>query len=77
MINLLKFVFGLIGSILAIYILITKMYDLLPLMSFFMGLMLFVMGIFDFTENRKITGYTLFLASGFVLFVAVYSFISW
>ncbi|MGA5663680.1 DUF3953 domain-containing protein [Bacillus bombysepticus] len=76
MINLLKFAFGLIGSILAIYILITKTYNLLPLMSFFMGLMLFMMGIFDFKENRKITGYTLFLASGFVIFVAVYTFIT-
>lgn len=76
MINLLKFIFGLFGSILAIYILITKTYGLLPLMSFFMGLMLLMMGVFDFKESRKITGYSLFLASGFVIFVAVYTFIT-
>lgn len=78
MLNLLRIIFGFIGGILAIYMLVTGNYlvSLLSLMSLFMGLMFFVMGVSDVKKSHKFSGYSMFLASGFIIFVAVYTFIT-
>ncbi|MDM5185911.1 DUF3953 domain-containing protein [Bacillus sp. DX4.1] len=75
MLTLLKIIFGLISCILAVYSLITDKFEIMPFMSLFMGLMILMTGLSDLKENRKTSAYTLFLASGFIIFVAVYTFI--
>ncbi|MBU4642723.1 DUF3953 domain-containing protein [Bacillus toyonensis] len=74
MLTLLKIIFGLIGCILAIYYLRTDKFEIMSLMSLFMGLLILMTGISDLKENQKASAYTLFLASGFIIFVAVYNF---
>ncbi|MGY0692354.1 DUF3953 domain-containing protein [Virgibacillus sp. FSP13] len=45
---------------------------ILPYVLLLMGLMLIVMGITEF-QKQKTTSFTLFLASGFSIFVAIYT----
>ncbi|EEM14082.1 DUF3953 domain-containing protein [Bacillus pseudomycoides] len=47
----------------------------MSLMTLFMGLMFLMFGLSDLKENRKASAYTFFLASGFIIFVAIYTFI--
>ncbi|KAB2458207.1 DUF3953 domain-containing protein [Bacillus sp. CH126_4D] len=75
MLTLLKITFGLISCILAVYSLITDKFEVMPYMSLFVGLMVLMTGFSDLKENRKASAYTLFLASGFIIFVAIYTFI--
>ncbi|MEI4623734.1 DUF3953 domain-containing protein [Bacillus pfraonensis] len=75
MLTILKIVFGLITSFLAIYSLITDTFEFMSLMTLFMGLMFLMFGLSDLKGNRKASAYTLFLASGFIIFVAVYTWI--
>ncbi|MDM5465468.1 DUF3953 domain-containing protein [Bacillus cereus] len=75
MLTLLKIIFGLISCILAVYSLITDKFEIMPYMSLFVGLMILMTGLSDLKENRKASAYTLFLASGFIIFVAIYTFI--
>ncbi|TEA46686.1 DUF3953 domain-containing protein [Bacillus sp. BH2] len=76
MLTLLKVIFGLIGCILAMHYLVTDKFEVMPFMSLFMGLMILMTGISDLKENQKASAYMLFLASGFIIFVAVYTFSS-
>ncbi|PFV87213.1 acetate permease [Bacillus thuringiensis] len=46
----------------------------MSLISVFMGLLILMTGISDLKENQKASAYTLFLASGFIIFVAAYTF---
>ncbi|PEW67831.1 hypothetical protein CN448_17120 [Bacillus cereus] len=75
MLILLKITFGLISCILTVYSLITNKFEVMPYMSLFVGLMILMTGFSDLKENRKASAYTLFLASGFIIFVAIYTFI--
>ncbi len=45
-------------------------------MFLFMGLLILMTGLSDLKENQKASAYTLFLVSGFIIFVTVYTFSS-
>lgn len=69
--KVLRIIFPVIVIVLSSYALITdKTEILIPYILLLMGLMLLVVGIHEF-QKRKATALTLFLASGFSLFVAV------
>ncbi|WP_257151207.1 YczI family protein [Bacillus cereus] len=45
-------------------------------MFLFLGMLFLIIGISDFKEHRKYYAYIYFLVSCFVIFVAVYTFIT-
>lgn len=74
LLKILRIVFGLIASILAIYILITDTVVVMPFMIFFLGVMFLVTGFSELQEKRKASAYIIFLVSGFNIFVSIYTF---
>ncbi|MGM1048873.1 Protein of unknown function [Paenibacillus uliginis N3/975] len=73
MLKILRIVFGLIASILAIYFLITDKAVVMPFMVFFLGVMFLVMGLSELQEKRKAFAYIIFLVSGFNIFISIYT----
>lgn len=76
LLKVLRIIFSLIAFILAIYALITKKFILMPYMIFFLGLMCLIMGFSELRKGQKTIVPILFLASGFNIFVAIFTFFS-
>ncbi|WP_234396873.1 DUF3953 domain-containing protein [Bacillus massiliglaciei] len=74
MLVIVRTVFGLIASALAIYALLTESFEVLPIMILFLGAMFMVMGISELQEKGKAAAYPIFLISGFSLFISIYLF---
>lgn len=69
-----RFTLAIIVISISAYSFITDRYELLPLGLLVMGVMLLIMGISEFCEQRRIVAIFAFLAAGFSIFVAIYTF---
>lgn len=76
MIKLLRILLAIIGIVLAVYCLITKNLEMMPYTLFVMGVLYLVTGSQELQAKRKTNAITSIFAGAFVLFVAIYTFIT-
>ena len=72
LLRLLRIVFGLIASVLAIYSLRTGNFTVTPYMIFSLGAMMLLHGIAELQEKRKLYAFMLFATSAFNIFISIY-----
>ncbi|AOY74686.1 DUF3953 domain-containing protein [Clostridium formicaceticum] len=74
MLKVIRIIFSVITTILAIYSLVTGNFGVMPYMIFSLGAMLLALGLSELQRKRKSIAYMLFLVAAFNIFVAIYTF---
>ena len=77
MLKMIKILLSLIVIGLAICVIITKKFIFLSFELFVLGGILLLSGSLEFKANRKVNGLISFLTAAFILFVAIYTFITY
>ena len=73
--RILRYIFSVLGLILALYGLMTKDFSYSPYMIMFLGLMFFVISLETFKKEQKMYGWLYMVIFLFSLFVSLQSFI--